>query len=270
MLCLPCLTKKTTSTFLKTSRLTTTSMTICVSKQNFTTITMSLHQNQCIISPSLSVHRNYITQARVLLCSIYQRPSNGHYVVLSLPKPISITTSYDLAKAELGSLRDTITARKSTEDYSLIISRWTSDDNSVDIDITPSIGELRIQVQLRVEEADVAGETRRSGKKKADVAIEIREMAALVGRQIGVSEGSYWRGPMDEYQGLQYGRSGMQNPQPDERDPSVRHYVFASTRSRIHGGREEEVPSLFALGVGDANTTILPQRFAGGLIDERT
>jgi hypothetical protein len=129
--------------FLKTSRLTTTSMTICVSKQKITTITMSLHQNQCIISPSLSVHRNYITQARVLLCSIYQRPSNGHYVVLSLPKPISITTSYDLAKAELGSLRDTITARKSTEDYSLIISRWTSDGNGVDTDITPGMGELR-------------------------------------------------------------------------------------------------------------------------------
>jgi hypothetical protein len=41
-------------------------------------------------------------------------------------------------------------------------------------------------------------------------------------------------------------------------------------RSRIHGGREEEVPSLLTLDVGDANTTILLQRFAGGLIDGRT
>jgi hypothetical protein len=139
----------------------------------------------------------------------------------------------------------------------------------VDFDITPRMGELKIEVRLRIEEADVAVEKPGLGEMEADVITEIREIAAVIGKQNDVGEGSYWRGPMDGYEGTQCGRSGLQKPQPEDKDPDVGHYDFASTRLRKHTAGEEDVPSLFTLGVGGANTTALPRGFSGSSIDGR-
>jgi hypothetical protein len=84
------------------------------------------------------------------------------------------------------------------------------------MDITPRMGELKIEVRLRIDEADVVGEKTGLGKREADVVTEIREIAAVVGKQNGVGERSYWRGQMDVYEGMQYVRSGLQTTKWEE------------------------------------------------------
>jgi hypothetical protein len=208
----------------------------------------------------------------VLLRSIYQRPSpqsHGHFVVLALPKPLTVTTSHSLAKAELDSLKAEIMSRENTYEYNLIIPHWSPDRGGVNIEITPKHGTLRLEVRLQIEEVDVVGRMHGLGAKSADVVREVLEMAALVGKQNSVGERRYWKGPMDGCEGMQYGRAGVQTPYPEDRDPDEPHYDFVGTTRRFLEGGEEVVPALFALGVGSVNTPVLPKGFAGSSIDGR-
>jgi hypothetical protein len=210
--------------------------------------------------------------AWVLLRSIYQRPSpqsHGHFVVLASPKPLTVTTSHALAKAELDSLKAEIMSRENTHEYSLIIPHWTPDHGAVNIEITPKHGNLRLEVRLRIEEVDVVGRMHGLGAKSADVVREALEMAALVGKQNSVGERRYWKGPMDGCEGMQYGRVGVQTPYPEDWDPDEPHCDFAGTTRRLHDGREEEVPGLFRVGMSSVGTPSLPKGFAGSSIDGR-
>jgi hypothetical protein len=211
-------------------------------------------------------------QAWVLLRSIYQRPSpqsHGHFVVLASPKPLTVTTSHALAMLELNSLKADIMSRENTHDYSLIIPHWTPNRGGVNIEITPKYGNLRLEVRLRIEEVDVVGRMHGLGAQSADVAREVLEMAALMGKQNSVGERRYWKGLMDGCEGIQYRQVGVQTPYPEDRDPDEPHYDFVGTTRRFHEGREEEVPALFGLGIGSVNTPVLPKGFAGSSIDGR-